>query len=292
MILKTPDLQRFIGKLGYKTNMQKIEFIKMHGLGNDFVIIDSRSKKISITDNIIKKLSDRRTGAGCDQLITINNSKKNADVDIEIFNPGGDRAEACGNGTRCVAKILFDEDKNKDSLKIHSDAGILRAKKENENNISVNMGILKNEWSDIPLIKEMNTMNIPILINGYSKGVGVNIGNPHIVFFGTSINKTNLKDIGPKIENHDFFPNKINVELVEIIDSKTIKMRVWERGVGITLACGSGACAAVFASWKKGLTEDNVEVKLEKGSLQINILEGEAIMTGPAEISYHGSIDI
>ena len=163
--------------------MQKIEFIKMHGLGNDFVIIDSRSKKISITDNIIKKLSDRRTGAGCDQLITINNSKKNADVDIEIFNPGGDRAEACGNGTRCVAKILFDEDEKKDSLKIHSDAGILRAKKENENNISVNMGILKNEWSDIPLIKEMNTMNIPILINGYSKGVGVNIGNPHIVFF-------------------------------------------------------------------------------------------------------------
>ncbi len=272
--------------------MQKVEFIKMHGLGNDFVIIDKRSKDISITDNIIKKLSDRRTGAGCDQLITINPSKKNADADIEIFNPSGDRAEACGNGTRCVAKVLFNEDNKKESLKIHSDAGILHAKRENENNISVNMGLLKNEWANIPLIKEMDTMNVPISIDGYSKGVAVNIGNPHIVFFSTSINKTNLEQIGPKIESHEFFPNKTNVELVEVINSNTIKMRVWERGVGITLACGSGACAAVFASWKKGLTENNAEVKLEKGSLQINIVEGEAIMTGPAEISYNGSVEI
>ena len=271
--------------------MQKINFIKMHGLGNDFVIIDKRSKNIPITEKLIQKLSNRRTGAGCDQLITISNSKNDVDADIEIFNPSGDRAEACGNGTRCIARMLFDENKNKELLKIHSDAGILEAKKEDDN-ISVNMGEITNQWNKIPLSKNIDTMNVPILIDGYSKGVAVNIGNPHIVFFGSAIDDTNLKEIGPYIENHEFFPNKINVELVEIINSSIVKMRVWERGVGITLACGSGACASVYAAWKKNLTKNKVEVKLEKGSLFINIINNKAIMTGPTEISYHGSLDI
>ena len=263
----------------------------MHGLGNDFVIIDKRSKSISITEKLIQKLSDRRTGAGCDQLITINNSENHVDADIEIFNPGGDRAEACGNGTRCIAKILFDENKDKNLLRIHSDAGILEAKKQG-NDISVNMGDISTYWNEIPLIKNMDTMNIPILIEGYTKGVAVNIGNPHVIFFGKLISETNLKKIGPVVENHEFFPNKTNVEFVEIINSNTIKMRVWERGVGTTLACGSGACAAVYASWKKNLTKNKVEVVLEKGSLFINILNEQAIMTGPAEISFRGSLEI
>ena len=199
--------------------MQKVDFIKMHGLGNDFVIIDKRSNNIAITEDIIKKLSDRRTGAGCDQLITINNTgNQNADAEIEIFNPGGDRAEACGNGTRCVAKILFDEDSNKEILKIQSDAGILESKKI-DNNISVNMGLIKNSWDKIPLSKEVDTMNIPIAIDGYSNGVAVNVGNPHVVFFGKSIQDTDLSSIGPRIENHELFPKKTNVEIVEIINS-------------------------------------------------------------------------
>ena len=272
--------------------MQKIKFIKMHGLGNDFVIIDRRKDIIEINDNLIKKLSDRRTGAGCDQLITINNTAdKNADVAIDIFNPSGDRAEACGNGTRCVAKLIFDENKIKEKLKIISDAGILIAEK-NDINISVNMGKISNEWKDIPLIKEMDTLNIPIEIEGFSSGVAVNVGNPHIVFFGNNIDLINLNQIGPKIENHKFFPKKTNVEFIEVIDSKKIKMRVWERGAGITLACGSGACAAVYAGWQKKLIEKQVEVVLEKGSLYINIINEEAIMTGPAEINYHGYIEI
>ncbi len=272
--------------------MQKIDFIKMHGLGNDFVIIDKRSNNILITDDIIKRLSDRRTGAGCDQLITINTSKhKDVDAEIEIFNPGGDRAEACGNGTRCVAKILFEENRNKEVLKIYSDAGILEAKKIGDN-ISVNMGLIKNTWKDVPLSKEVDTMNVPISINGYSNGVAINVGNPHIVFFGKSIDETNLETIGPKIENNNLFPKKTNVEIVEVISSNLIRMRVWERGVGITLACGSGACASVYAGWKKGLIEKNAEVKLEKGSLHINIVNNEAIMTGPAEISYKGNLEI
>ena len=271
--------------------MQKVDFIKMHGLGNDFVIIDQRAKYIDITQKLIQKISDRRTGAGCDQLITISNSKNNVDADMEIFNPGGDRAEACGNGTRCIARILFDENKDKDLLRIHSDAGILEAKKENDN-ISVNMGQVSMDWNKIPLSEYMDTMNIPITIDGYSKGVAVNVGNPHIVFFGKSINQTDLEEIGPSIECHKFFPNKINVELVEVIDSGTLRMRVWERGVGITLACGSGACASAYASWKKNLTKKNVEVILEKGSLFINITNDQVTMTGPTEISYYGNLEI
>ena len=272
--------------------MQKIEFTKMHGLGNDFVIIDRRSNKIEINDNLIQKLSNRRTGAGCDQLITINNpSSGNADVSIDIFNPAGDKAEACGNGTRCVAKILFDENNEKETLKILSDAGTLIAKKAGDE-ISVNMGKMTTDWEKIPLSKEMDPLNIPIEVEGFDKGVAVNIGNPHIVFFGKSIENINLNQIGPKIEKHNFFPNKTNVEFIEILNSNTIKMKVWERGAGVTLACGSGACAAVYAGWKKKLIESSAEVQLEKGSLYINIIDEEAIMTGPAEISYNGNMQI
>ena len=272
--------------------MQKIEFTKMHGLGNDFVIIDKRSNEIEINDNLIQKLSDRRTGAGCDQLITINDpKKKDADISIDIFNPTGDKAEACGNGTRCVAKILFNENNEKETLKILSDAGTLIAKKVGDQ-ISVNMGIVTTEWDRIPLTKEMDTLNVPIHVDGFDSGVAVNIGNPHVVFFGKSIENINLNEIGPKIEQHHFFPNKTNVEFIEVVNSNTIKMKVWERGAGITLACGSGACAAVYAGWKKKLIEKNSEVQLEKGSLHINIVNNEAIMTGPAEISYNGYIHI
>ena len=264
----------------------------MHGLGNDFVIIDRRLKKIQINDNLIQKLTDRRTGAGCDQLITINNTdNKNADVKIDIFNPAGDRAEACGNGTRCVAKILFDENDEKKTLKILSDAGTLVAKKVG-NDISVNMGKITTNWKKIPLSEKMDPLNIPIKVEGFEKVVSVNIGNPHVVFFGKSIENIDLNKIGPKIETHKFFPNKTNVEFIEIINSKKIKMKVWERGTGITLACGSGACAAVYAGWKKNLVEKNTEVQLEKGSLNINIVNEEAIMTGPAETSYTGHIII
>ena len=272
--------------------MQKIEFTKMHGLGNDFVIIDRRSKKIEINDDLIQKLSDRRTGAGCDQLITINNPKNNnVDISIDIFNPTGDKAEACGNGTRCVAKILFDENNEKETLKILSDAGTLIAKKAGDE-ISVNMGKMTTEWNKIPLSEEMDTLSIPIQVEGFDKGVAVNIGNPHIVFYGNSIEKINLNEIGPKIEKHHFFPNKTNVEFIEVVNANKIKMKVWERGAGITLACGSGACAAVYAGWKKKLIEKNAEVQLEKGSLHISIVNNEAIMTGPAEISYNGYINI
>ena len=163
--------------------MQKIDFIKMHGLGNDFVIIDNRIENIDISKNLIHQLSDRKSGAGCDQLITINSSNESdIDASIEIFNPSGDRAEACGNGTRCVAKLLFDESQKK-KLNILSDAGILHAIKKDDSNISVNLGKLSTDWKKIPLSKNIDTLNLPLTIDGFSNGVAVNIGNPHVVFF-------------------------------------------------------------------------------------------------------------
>ena len=270
--------------------MKNIEFIKMHGLGNDFVIIDQRIKKVEISKEIINKLSDRNSGAGCDQLITISNSSSDDhDAYIQIYNANGDRAEACGNGTRCVAKLLFDE-KDISELKIKSDTGILLAKKINNQNISVNLGKLSNNWKDIPLAQEVDTLNIPINIEGFSSGIAVSIGNPHIVFIGNNLYDVDLSSIGPEIENNKLFPNKTNVEIIEILNENKIKMRVWERGVGITLACGSGACAAVYAGKLKKLLKDNVEVQLERGSLFINIENNSAIMTGPAEISFRGLI--
>jgi len=272
--------------------MEKINFIKMNGLGNDFVIIDIRFKNIEITTNLIKKLSDRKSGAGCDQLITIQSvNKANIKAHIKIYNPNGDKAEACGNGTRCVAKLLFDES-NEDEIQILSDVGILHAKKLEGDNISVNLGRLSTHWKKIPLSQEIDSLNIPINIDGFSKGVAVNIGNPHCVFFGSNIDNVDLKSIGAKIENNKLFPNKTNVEIIEIINKKKIKMRVWERGVGLTLACGSGACASVYAGQIKDLLDNNVEVQLERGSLFINIENDEAIMVGPAEINFYGSIKI
>jgi diaminopimelate epimerase len=274
--------------------MEKINFVKMHGLGNDFVVIDKRFNNIEITRGLINKLSDRNSGAGCDQLITIEVAKqKGIHARIEIFNPNGDKAEACGNGTRCVAKLLFEES-NLNEIQILSDAGILNAKKINSDNISVNLGKISTHWEKIPLSKEIDSLNIPINIDGFSNGVAVNIGNPHCVFFGEDIMNVDLNNIGSSIENNELFPKKTNVEIVEIINKRKIKMRVWERGAGLTLACGSGACASVYAGQLKNMLSSNVEieVELERGSLFISIENEEAIMTGPAEISFYGNLEI
>ena len=274
--------------------MGKINFIKMHGLGNDFIIIDKRLNNIEITRGLINQLSDRNSGAGCDQLITIETTKqKDVHARIEIFNPNGDKAEACGNGTRCVAKLLFDES-DLNEIQILSDAGTLNAKKTNSDNISINLGRLSTHWKKIPLSKEVDSLNIPINLDGFSNGVAINIGNPHCIFFGKNIKDVDLNNIGPNVENHELFPNKTNVEIVEVINERKIKMRVWERGAGLTLACGSGACAAVYAGQLKNILSKNteVEVELERGSLFINIKNQEAIMIGPAEISFYGSFEI
>ena len=272
----------------------EINAFKMDGLGNDFVIIDQRIKKINLTKAQIIKICDRNF-IGCDQLIYINNSSI-ADASIEFYNSDGSTSGACGNGTRCVAYLISKEKKLK-NISLNIDNHILNSKILENFEVETTIGKPKTNWKDIPISREANTENLNLKIKDINKneltgGIGVNVGNPHVVFFGKSIKDTDLESIGPRIENHELFPKKTNVEIVEVINSNLIEMRVWERGVGITLACGSGACAAVYAAWKKGLIENNAEVKLEKGSLHINIVNNESIMTGPAEISYRGSLEI
>ena len=281
--------------------MKKLKFIKMHGLGNDFVIIDRRRQDIEINNEVVNKISNRKTGAGCDQIITIDKASSNSvDAKVIIFNSNGDQAEACGNGTRCVAKILF-ENLKKEKLILETVAGKLIAEKGLNGNISINMGQAKESWKDIGISKEVartdfrnrkvNTRDIPIYVKNFSNGFAISIGNPHLVFFGKEIDKLDLLEIGPIIENNNLFLNKINVEFVEIINKEKIKMRVWERSVGETLACGSGACAAVYAGYIKKNISDSCEVGLKNGSLFIKIINNnEVIMTGPAEISYYGDI--
>ena len=267
---------------------------KMDGLGNDFIIIDNRDKDINLTQDQIIKICDRNF-IGCDQLIFINKSET-SDGSLKFFNSDGGISGACGNGTRCAAELIAKEN-NKKQIYLSTISGNLKSDIMGNNIVTTEIGPAKTKWDQIPLSKELNTKNLNMKIIDIKKnelrgGTAINVGNPHIVFFGDSIGETNLDEIGPSIENHKFFPMKTNVELVEIVNSTSLKMRVWERGVGTTLACGSGACASVYAAWKKNLTDNKVEVILETGSLFINIDKNKAIMTGPTEISYYGNLEI
>ena len=261
----------------------------MHGLANDFVIIDQRHKRVKISKKTIKNISDRKTGIGCDQLIIITKSlKKEVDCRIMIFNSNGDIAEACGNGSRCVAKILLKELKRK-NIKIETDGGIICAKLKKDGNISINMGSFSNNLQRIPLKKFIKIKNKKSSI----LGTIVNVGNPHIVFLHNNLKKIQLKKIGPIIENHKIFPKKTNVEFIKIKSKNTINMRVWERGVGETFACGTGACASVYAGFKLGMLNRNVRVMFDDGFLKINIKKNDdIIMTGPAKLSFVGSLII
>ena len=265
----------------------KKPFIKMHGLGNDFVIIDSRNNNYIINEKNIRLISNRRLGVGCDQVIEIKNSKS-ADIFMKIFNSDGSEAEACGNATRCVAGILFASSPKKQIL-IETISGILKAESEVNGNIKVDMGEPKLGWQDIPLSKNIEVINFEQF--SLKNGFAVNLGNPHIVFFVEDLKNFTIDKIGPYIETHKLFPQKVNVEICEIINDQKIKVIVWERGAGKTLACGSGACAVLVAAYKKGLSKEVVEVQLDGGSLNIswNVkTDNHVIMSGPVSVSFLG----
>ena len=228
---------------------------KMDGLGNDFVIFDNRDNSIKLNKDQIIKISDRNF-IGCDQLIIINYSK-DYDAELIFYNSDGSISEACGNGTRCVAYILFlEKERNKISLKTAS--GVLNSKIISEKNVETEMGKPKFNWREIPLIKELDINNLKIKILDKSNkeligGVAVNIGNPHLIFFVNNLDIFNLEKIGPKLEKHEYFPEKCNVTLAKIINQESIKVKVWERGAGLTKACGTAACATAIAAERNGL---------------------------------------
>jgi len=266
-------------------------FTKMHGLGNDFILIDCRKNpKIKLSKEKIQELSNRRRGIGFDQIIFIRNSKK-AEVFMDMYNANGEMIEACGNGTRCLAGYLMDE-KQTNEVIIESPVELLKVKRTGEFKVMVNMGKPKQP----AFSKKVNAENLPIKLifsKEESRGVGVSIGNPHAVFFTKDISKIALSEDGEVIENNKLFPNKTNVEFVEIIDKTTLRMRVWERGTGVTEACGTGACASFVASDILGLVDKNkkISVILDGGTLEISYdNDGNVLMSGEYVYIFNGTI--
>ena len=257
---------------------------KMDGLGNDFVIIDQRHDEFELTNDQVKKICNR-SFIGCDQLIFIKKNEKN-DADVEFYNSDGSLSGACGNGTRCVAYLLSKE-MNKDKIILGTKSGNLESKILGEKLVETKIGSAKIKWEEIPLLKELNTINLNYkIIDKNNKehfgGTAVNVGNPHIVFFIKNIEDFNLEIIGPEIENDKLFPEKCNVTLAKIINENHIKIKVWERGAGLTKACGTAACATAYAAKINGKIKNKTEIEFELGKLSIFIDESKNIsMSGP-----------
>jgi len=252
--------------------MNNIEAYKMDGLGNDFIIFDNRKKSISLSKDQIIKISSR-DNVGCDQVIFVDKDQS-SDAFLKFYNSDGGEISACGNGSRCVAYLLMKEKKNK-KISLRTKVGFLKAELNDKNMVSINMGQPNFQWDKIPLSKKMNNKNLELkIINSNGKeiigGFSLSIGNPHIVFFVEDLNQFNLKKIGPKIENHIFFPKKCNVTLANIINKKHVKVKVWERGAGLTRACGTAACATAVSGAVLNLLERCVDIEFQDGLLNID----------------------
>lgn len=270
----------------------KTQFIKMHGLGNDFAIFDGRENPLRFTPAQIGAMADRKTGIGFDQMVVIQPPRQ-ADTAafFSIFNADGGEVEACGNVTRCVAALLMAE-AGADTVLLETVAGQLRAWKAAGGLVSVDMGQVRLDWQDIPLAHENNTLSLPVTVGDLAGPVAVNVGNPHAVFFVPSVDAVPLEKWGPEVENHALFPKRVNVEIAEVQAPDRIRMRVWERGTGITRACGTGACAVAVAAVRRGLAHRKVRVILDGGVLDIEWREGDnhVLMTGAAEAVYRGEL--
>ncbi len=269
-----------------------ISFRKMHGLGNDFVVIDARAQPLALDESLARRISDRRTGIGCDQLIVIEPAKAGlADAFMRIRNADGGEVEACGNATRCVASLLMTE-KGQDHVVIETVVGLLDAESASGGRIAVDMGEAKLDWREIPLSEPKDTLHLGISLGQLSDPVGVNMGNPHAVFFVPDAEAVDVAALGPPLEKHKLFPARCNIEVAQVLTPSRIRMRVWERGAGITRACGTGACATLVASARRGLTDRKATVVLDGGELEIEWLkDGHVMMTGPVATSFVGTID-
>jgi diaminopimelate epimerase len=271
--------------------MDGLPFIKMHGLGNDFVVIDARDQGFAPEPETARRIADRHTGVGCDQLIILEPARaKLADAFMRIVNADGGEVEACGNATRCVADLIMRE-KKVGHVIIETGAGLLDAEAAAAGQVSVDMGPVKLDWRDIPLAKPVDTLHLGLKLGPLDDPVAVNVGNPHAVFFVADAEAVDVAALGPAIERHPLFPERTNVEVVQVLAPSLLRMRVWERGVGITRACGTGACASVVAASRRGLIGREAEVVLDGGTLAIAwTRDDHVIMTGPVATSFTGQL--
>jgi diaminopimelate epimerase len=277
--------------------MTGMPFLKMHGLGNDFVVLDARRAGLDLTPERRRAIADRRLGVGCDQLIVLEPpTEREADVFMRIYNPDGGEAQACGNATRCVASVVMDERKT-DLVTVQTVAGLLESQKIGTGSnglpvISVDMGPARLDWRDIPVAKACDTNHMPVGIGPLQDPVGTNMGNPHATFFVDDAAAIPLAELGPKLEHDRFFPERANIGVAQLLGDDRLRLRVWERGAGITLACGSGACAAVVAASRRGLVNRKADVVLEGGTLTIEWLRDDhVLMTGGIAVAFKGELD-
>ena len=260
----------------------------MHGCGNDFVIIDNRNQKLELSNDEIKLICNRHYGIGCDQLVVIydnenDKEKNNVSAYALFWNSDGSVSATCGNATRCIASILFTET-GTETLNIETQNGIIECHKKNNELISVNIGQPKIAWDEIPLSKKVSTLNLPI----EGEPTGTNFGNPHCTFFVDDLSKIDVQSKGPTVENNPLFPEKTNVQFVKILDRTHIKLKVWERGSGITLASGSSSCAAVDAGIRRGLLDKRVKVELDGGTVEVEKKVMGVWLTGPTKHVFSG----
>ncbi|MDR3512668.1 MAG: diaminopimelate epimerase [Caulobacteraceae bacterium] len=270
-------------------------FLKMNGLGNDFVVVEARSAPFHPGADEARAIADRGRGIGCDQLIAIEPSSR-ADAFMRIWNADGGEVEACGNATRCVGWLLM-QATGRDRATIETGAGLLSAARAEDGQITVDMGEPGLDWSQIPLAEAMDTRNIELQVGPIDAPVlhtpgCVSMGNPHVVFFVPDVKTAPVREVGPMIEHHHLFPERANVGFAQIVSRDRIRLRVWERGAGETKACGTGACAALVAAARRGLTDRKAVVELEGGALTIEwrAADNHVLMTGPVAVEFTGTL--
>ena len=275
----------------YNADMNARPFIKMHGLGNDFVVLDGRTTRITVDARLVQAIANRRTGIGCDQVIILEPSDQ-ADLFMRIYNSDGSEVEACGNAARCVAQLIRQET-GAENILLETTVNILRASVITNELIAIDMGRPRLSWHEIPLSRQQDTLHIPLEEGSLSDPTAVNLGNPHATFFVDDVSAVPLEDLGPKLEINPIFPKHANIGVAQIISRGKIRLRVWERGAGLTLACGTGACAALVAAHRRQLCSRNVEVQLDGGTLKIRWQDDDhVIMTGTASTAFAGEIDL
>ena len=263
----------------------RIPFVKMHGLGNDFVVLDGRDRALpKLTEAAVRRLADRREGVGCDQLILLAPAQsRECDVHMRIFNADGGEVESCGNASRALALLLGRE------ARVETAGGII-AVRPHDGGASVDMGAPRFDWDAIPLAYPVDTLAMPVGWDELTNPVAVNVGNPHVIFFVPDCDAVPLDRLGPQIETDPLFPERVNVNVATVENPERIKLRVWERGAGLTRACGTGACATAVAAMRRGLVERSVTVALPGGDLKIGwSAENRMSMAGPAAESFRGS---
>ncbi len=271
----------------------RVRFAKMQGCGNDFVVFDERGGALGLSPARAAALADRRRGIGCDQLIALEPGGEGADAFMRIRNPDGSEAGACGNATRCVALLLAQETGRRGFV-IRTIAGDLAAEVLGDGQVRVDMGAPRLDWADIPLARPMDTLHLPLAVGPVTDPAAASMGNPHATFFVADLAAVPVTQIGPVLEHDPLFPDRANIGFVQVLAPDRLRLRVWERGAGLTLACGSGACAALVNAHRRGLAMREATVVVDGGTLRITWREADrhVLMTGPAVTAFTGEVDL